>query len=106
METVYADRLEEQIDRLAHHAFQGHVWDKAVDYLRQAGTKASTRSASRDAVGYFDQALVALKHLPSDRETMEQDLDLRFAMRNVLQTLGEFGPCSLTSRRRRPSPSP
>jgi len=92
METVYADRLEEQIDRLAHHAFQGHVWDKAVDYLRQAGTKASTRSASRDAVGYFDQALAALKHLPGSRETMEQDLDLRFEIRTALQTLGEFGP--------------
>jgi tetratricopeptide (TPR) repeat protein len=92
METVYADRLEEHIDRLAHHAFQGHVWDKAVGYLRQAGTKASIRSASRDAVGYFDQALAALKHLPGSRETMEQDLDLRFEIRNALQTLGEFGP--------------
>ena len=92
METLYADRLEEHIDRLAHHAFQGHVWDKAVGYLRQAGAKASDRSASRDAVGYFDHALAALKHLPSTRDTMEQDLDLRFAMRNALQTLGEFGP--------------
>lgn len=92
METVYADRIEEQIDRLAHHAFQGHVWDKAVDYLRQAGTKASRRSASRDAVGYFDQALAVLKHLPISRETMERDLDLRFEIRNALQTLGEFGP--------------
>lgn len=92
METLYADRLEEHIDRLAHHAFQGHVWDKAVGYLRQAGTKASDRSASRDAVGYFDHAFAALKHLPSTRHTMEQELDLRFEMRNVLQTLGEFGP--------------
>ena len=92
METLYEDRLEEHIDRLAHHAFQGHVWDKAVGYLRQAGARAADRSASRDAVGYFDHALAALTHLPSTRATMEQDLDLRFEIRNVLQTLGEFGP--------------
>ena len=92
METLYADRLEEHIDRLAHHAFQGHVWDKAVDYLRQAGARASARSANRDAVGYFDQAFAALAHLPNTRSTQELDLDLRFEMRNALQTLGEFGP--------------
>ncbi|HEY1335209.1 MAG TPA: hypothetical protein VGF31_13195, partial [Myxococcaceae bacterium] len=92
METLYADRLEEHIDRLAHHAFQGHVWDKAVDYLRQAGARASERSANRDAVGYFEQAFAALGHLPSTRSTQEQDLDLRFEIRNVLQTLGEFAP--------------
>jgi tetratricopeptide (TPR) repeat protein len=92
METLYADRSEEHIDRLAHHAFQGHLWDKAVGYMRQAGAKASDRSANRDALGYFDHALAALQHLPSTSGTMEQDLDLRFEIRNVLQTLGEFGP--------------
>ena len=92
METLYTDRLEEHIDRLAHHAFQGHVWNKAVDYLRQAGARASERSASRDAVEYFEQAFAALAHLPSTRAVQELDLDLRFEMRNVLQRLGEFGP--------------
>jgi DNA-binding NtrC family response regulator/tetratricopeptide (TPR) repeat protein len=92
METIYADRLEEHIDRLAHHAFQGHVWDKAVDYLRRAGARASARSANRDAVGYFDQAFAALAHLPSTPDTRELELDLHFEIRNVLQTLGEFGP--------------
>ncbi|HEU4439950.1 MAG TPA: AAA family ATPase, partial [Methylomirabilota bacterium] len=92
METVYADRLEEHIDRLAHHAFQGHVWDKAVDYLHQAGARASARSANRDAVGYFEQAFAALAHLPGTPATRELELRLRFDMRNVLQTLGEFGP--------------
>ena len=36
----YADRLAEQVERLAHHASRGEVWDKAVTYLRQAGAKA------------------------------------------------------------------
>ena len=36
------DRLAEQVERLAHHALRGEVWDKAVAYCRQAGTKALT----------------------------------------------------------------
>ena len=36
-ERLYADRLTEQAERLAQHAFRGEVWDKAVAYCRQAG---------------------------------------------------------------------
>ena len=48
----------EQVERLAHHALRGEVWDKALAYCRQAGEKAMARSAHREAVGYFEQALV------------------------------------------------
>ena len=37
LEGLYADRLAEQVDRLAHHAMRGEVWDKAVTYGRQPG---------------------------------------------------------------------
>jgi predicted ATPase len=40
IEALYPDRLAEQVERLAHHAFRGEVWEKAVTYLRQAGAKA------------------------------------------------------------------
>jgi len=42
METLYADRLGEQVERLAHHAARGELGEKAVVYLRQAGAKAFT----------------------------------------------------------------
>ena len=45
LEALYPDRLAEQVDRLAHHAVRGQVWDKALRYLRQAGVKATERSA-------------------------------------------------------------
>jgi tetratricopeptide (TPR) repeat protein len=44
IERVYADRLVEHIDRLAHHVFRGEVWHKALRYLRQTGTAASQQS--------------------------------------------------------------
>ena len=60
-----------------------------MDYLQQAGAKAAGRSAHREAVAYFEQALTALGHLPESRATMEQAIDLRFDLRNALYPLGE-----------------
>jgi tetratricopeptide (TPR) repeat protein len=89
-ERLYADRLTEQAERLAQHALRGEVWDKAVAYCRQAGTKAFARSALREVVACCEQALAALKHLPESRATQEQAIDLRFDLRNALWDLGEI----------------
>jgi tetratricopeptide (TPR) repeat protein len=89
METLSADRLAEQVERLAHHALRGKVWDRAVVYCRQAGDKAMARSAYREAVGYFEEALSALPQLPEQRATREQAIDLRLALRSALHPSGD-----------------
>jgi class 3 adenylate cyclase/tetratricopeptide (TPR) repeat protein len=89
LEALAGDRLAEQVERLAHHALRGEVWDKAVTYCRQVGEKAMTQSAYRVAVGYFEQALSALSHLPEQRETREQAIDLRLALRTALYPSGD-----------------
>jgi len=91
IERLYADRLVEHVERLAHHSRQGEVWDKAVRYLRQAGAKAFLRSAHREAVACFEQALEALQRLPEHPDTIAESLDLRFDLRTSLMPLGEFG---------------
>ena len=107
LEALAGDRVAEQVERLAHHALRGEVWDKALAYCRQAGEKAMARSAHREAVGYFEQALSALAHLPETRDTREQAIDLRFALRTALLPLGEHWRVSSTyCARPRPSPWP
>ncbi|MGH8070847.1 MAG: ATP-binding protein [Candidatus Entotheonellia bacterium] len=91
IEARYADRLAEQVEQLAHHALRGEVWEKVLLYCRQAGTKATARSANREAVAYFEQALGALPHLPDSREMREQAIDLRFDLRPALNPFGEMG---------------
>jgi class 3 adenylate cyclase/tetratricopeptide (TPR) repeat protein len=91
IERLYPDRLAEHIERLAHHAFRGEAWGKAVTYLRQAGAKAAARSAHREALAYLEQALTALGHLSETRETREQAIDVRFELRNSLFPLAEWG---------------
>ena len=76
---------------MAHHAFRGEVWDKAVTYGWQAGAKALARSAYREAVTAVEQALVALQHLPEDRDTLAQAIELRFDLHQALVPLGEYG---------------
>jgi tetratricopeptide (TPR) repeat protein len=91
LETLAGERVAEQVERLAHHAQRGEVWDKSVVYCRQAGEKAMTRSAHREAVGSFEQALSALSHLPETRDTREQAIDLRLALRSALRPFGDLG---------------
>ena len=91
LEALAGDRVAEQVERLAHHALRGEVWDKALAYCRQAGEKAMARSAHREAVGSFEQALSALPHLPEQRDTREQAIDLRLALRTALRPLGDLG---------------
>src|SRR4029434_1026075 len=38
IERVYAGRLSEHADRLAHHAFRGEMWGKALGSLQEMGS--------------------------------------------------------------------
>jgi class 3 adenylate cyclase/tetratricopeptide (TPR) repeat protein len=91
LEALAGDRVAEQVERLAHHAVRGEVWEKALAYCRQAGEKALARSAYCEAVGSFEQALSALRHLPERRDTLEQAIDLRLALRTALHPSGDSG---------------
>jgi tetratricopeptide (TPR) repeat protein len=90
LETLHPEPSAEQIERLAHHAFRGEMWERAVRYCREAGVRAFARSAHRVAVHYFDRALVALGHLPRTSATAELAIDLRLDLRYALMPLGEF----------------
>jgi tetratricopeptide (TPR) repeat protein len=88
IEQLSQDHVVDQVERLAHHALRGEVWDKAVTYCRQAGGKATDRSAYLEAVAYLEQALAALRHLPEDLATLAQAIDIRLHLRPVLSSLG------------------
>jgi class 3 adenylate cyclase/tetratricopeptide (TPR) repeat protein len=90
IERLYAPRLSDHVERLAHHAFQGELWPKAIHYFRQAGVRAAERSANQEAVVCYQQAVAALKHLPASRETSEREIDLRLEARPLLLQLGRL----------------
>jgi tetratricopeptide (TPR) repeat protein len=91
LEELAGKQAAEQVERLAHHAWQGEVWAKAVVYLRQAGAKAMAGSANREASAHFERALAALAHLPQSRTVLEQAIDVRCELRMALVPFNELG---------------
>jgi class 3 adenylate cyclase/tetratricopeptide (TPR) repeat protein len=89
IEKLYADRLGEQVERLAHHTVRGELNEKAVHYLLQAARKAAARSALPEARTWFEQALEILNSLPESQAAWEQAFDIRLELRAVLRQLGE-----------------
>ena len=90
LEAGARDPATEQLDRLAHHAFHGELWDRAVEYLRRAGRRALFASANGEAVEIFERALLALRHLPETPVTLKQALALRLTLRDALWSLGQI----------------
>jgi tetratricopeptide (TPR) repeat protein len=91
IEVLAPERVDEQVARLAHHALRGEVWDRAVTYCQQAGARAHDRAAFREAVASFEQALQALTHLSEHGDTRGLALELRLALDEPLNALGEHG---------------
>ena len=90
IETLYADRLIEHVEHLAHHAFAGEVWTKAVPYYRQAAAKAVTRAAYRPAITNLERALQALERLPDSADTHREGIDICLELRSSFLPLGDL----------------
>jgi class 3 adenylate cyclase/tetratricopeptide (TPR) repeat protein len=80
----------EDLHLLAHHAVEGGIWTKALQFLLQAANRAVELSAYVEAVGLFEEALEALKHLPADPEFLTRGIDVRLALRAVLGATLDF----------------
>ncbi|HXQ22614.1 MAG TPA: adenylate/guanylate cyclase domain-containing protein [Candidatus Acidoferrales bacterium] len=63
IEELYADRLAEYWETLAHHFYRAEDWPRAFAYLVKAGDKARAAFANGEAVYFYDRALEAATHL-------------------------------------------
>ncbi|MBC8249741.1 MAG: AAA family ATPase, partial [Anaerolineales bacterium] len=57
LEQFFPDRIEEQVELLAHHWEQAGKMGKAINYLLQAGDRARRLGASLEAVDFYRLAL-------------------------------------------------
>jgi tetratricopeptide (TPR) repeat protein len=84
----FPETTETQPELLAQHYTAAGLHAQALPYWQRAGELALERSAYREAVGSFEQALSTLSHLPETRATCEQAIDLRLALRTALAPSG------------------
>src|SRR5207247_1682328 len=87
----FPETAETQPELLAQHCTEAGLHEQALLYWQRAGQRALDRSAYREAVVCFERGLEALPHLPQNRATLEQAVDLRFALRTALQGSGDLG---------------
>jgi class 3 adenylate cyclase/tetratricopeptide (TPR) repeat protein len=91
IERVHAGRTAEHVEALARHALRAEIWDKAADYLREAGALAQARGALADVLQRYEQALEAVGHLPQTGDNLRRAIDARLDLSAALPTLGQIG---------------
>lgn len=63
IEELYADRLLEHYETLAHHYMQAEEWEKALNYLLKARDKSAAAFAIVEAITFCDRAVDVLEKL-------------------------------------------
>jgi len=81
VESLHAADLAPHVAVLGQHYREGEVWDKAFDYLRQAGSHAYQHAAYRASAAYYEQALSVFDKIPRDKRRSEDAIDVRLEFR-------------------------
>ena len=89
IEGLYAENLVRLSAVLGMHYEHGQMWDKAVYYLRQAGSQALVRSAYHEAVASFTSAHRIIVGRPQNDSHKEQTVDVLIGLSNALVPLAD-----------------
>jgi class 3 adenylate cyclase/tetratricopeptide (TPR) repeat protein len=89
IESRFADRIDQHIDRLAEHAFLAELWDKAVPYQLRSCRRAVRRGANQDAIGIFQRGQETLSHWPASPAKTKAEIDFRLTVVIALEPLGK-----------------
>jgi class 3 adenylate cyclase/tetratricopeptide (TPR) repeat protein len=87
IEELYADRLAEHYEALAHHFTEGEAWEAALRYHARASAKAEVAYANQSAAHHCRQALAIAERLGEGAPALLQ--------RELLERLGRV--CFATS---------
>ena len=98
IEELERARLPEHADTLAYHALTAQRWDKAIDYLRVAGTRAYAAGAVGECIDRHEQALALLPHLGASTDDRRRAIDLHLDIYGPLFFLGQFTRLAALSR--------
>lgn len=83
---IVEEHAPEMLELLAHHASEGHLWEKALKYHRQAAFEAEKVSAYASALGHYDQAIEALQFIDVAASV---EFDVRSSREKMLGILGK-----------------
>lgn len=88
VEQLYAKRLEEYYELLAHHYFRSENSEKAFDYLKLSAEKAMRHNSAREALNYYEMAIAVLDRLPENKDQKIKKLEVIHLTISPLINLG------------------
>jgi class 3 adenylate cyclase/tetratricopeptide (TPR) repeat protein len=97
IEEIYADRLDEHYELLAHHYSSSGDAEKAVQYLMLAGEKSNQQNAVRVAQQFFEKALNLVNN-KSTRINNETEVRLYYGLALANNGLGDNFEAVQTAR--------
>jgi DNA-binding winged helix-turn-helix (wHTH) protein/predicted ATPase len=92
-EQAYGSQAKEIAAKLAVHFERGRDYQRAVEYLQQAGANATRRSAYAEAINLLTKGVELLQHLPDTPERTQHELKLQTSLGMALMaTKGYAAP--------------
>jgi tetratricopeptide (TPR) repeat protein len=87
IEELYADRLEEFYEILAHHYSRAENLEKAYHYLRLSSIKAGLRTSWWESVNLGREAIDVLKRMPDTDENKRRNVEMRLLLSGPMTPL-------------------
>ena len=88
IEELYADRMEEFYEMLAHHYSRSENWEKAYEYLKLSGDKATRSNSNWEAFRFYREGIETLSNQPDTAENKRRGIEIRLSMDLPMRSLG------------------
>lgn len=88
IEDLYAERLEEFYEMLAHHYARSDNLEKGIHFSRLSAEKARANYSHREALGFYKGAIHLLDQLPETEENTKKKLDVIMSTGYLWSVLG------------------
>jgi tetratricopeptide (TPR) repeat protein len=88
IEMIYQDRLEEFYEALAYHYSKSGANEKAYQYLKLSGNKATKNHSLWEALGFFRRAIDKLKKMPEKPEKIRMQIEVIKLVEMPMRLLG------------------
>jgi tetratricopeptide (TPR) repeat protein len=88
IEELWPDKLEEFYEMLAYHYSKSENFEKAYQYLKLSGNKATKNYSNWEAFRFFKDAIDVLTRMPETEEIKKEQVEIRLLMAGPMFHLG------------------
>jgi tetratricopeptide (TPR) repeat protein len=91
IEQLGQDRIEDHLERLAHHFSRAEAWGKAVEYGMRSAERASALAQYAEGLHILERTQRWLIHLPPGNDRRDALLEIMLRQERLCETLGLRG---------------